>query len=44
LKHHGLAGHDADLVLVDCRAVADVILDLPTRLMVLKRGKVVATA
>lgn len=45
LKRHGLAaGNDADLVLVDCRAVADVILDLPTRLMVLKRGKVVATA
>jgi len=45
LKRHGLAaGNDADLVMVDCRAVADVILDLPTRLMVLKRGKVVATA
>ncbi|MCE0959293.1 hypothetical protein LU666_08755, partial [Pseudomonas putida] len=45
LKRHGLAvGNDADLVMVDCRAVADVILDLPTRLMVLKRGRVVATA
>lgn len=45
LKHYGLAvGNDADLVMVDCRAVADVILDLPTRLMVLKRGRVVATA
>ncbi|MBH3450328.1 amidohydrolase family protein [Pseudomonas putida] len=45
LKHYGLAvGNDADLVMMDCRAVADVILDLPTRLMVLKRGRVVATA
>jgi cytosine deaminase len=31
-------------VLVDTQAVSDVILDLPARLMVLKRGKVVATA
>ena len=45
LKNYGLAvGKDADLVLVDTRAVSDVILDLPARLMVLKRGKVVATS
>lgn len=45
LKDYGLAvGKDADLVLMDTRAVSDVILDLPARLMVLKRGKVVATA
>ncbi|MEG0859164.1 MAG: amidohydrolase family protein [Pseudomonas sp.] len=45
LKNHGLApGKDADLVLMDTRAVSDVILDLPARLMVLKRGKVVATS
>lgn len=45
LKNYGLAvGKDADLVLVDTRAISDVILDLPARLMVLKRGKVVATA
>lgn len=45
LKNYGLApGKDADLVLLDTRAVSDVILDLPARLMVLKRGKVVATS
>ncbi|QHG65532.1 amidohydrolase family protein [Pseudomonas putida] len=45
LHNYGLAvGNDADLVLVDTQAVSDVILDLPARLMVLKRGKVVATA
>ncbi|QHD08100.1 amidohydrolase family protein [Pseudomonas sp. R76] len=45
LKDYGLAvGKAADLVLLDTRAVSDVILDLPTRLMVLKRGKVVATS
>ena len=33
-----------DLVLLDTRSVGDVILDLPTRLMVLKRGKIVATS
>lgn len=44
LQHYGLAvGKDADLVLMDTQAVSDVILDLPARLMVLKRGKVVAT-
>ena len=45
LKHYGLApGKQADLVLLDTRSVGDVILDLPTRLMVLKRGKIVATS
>lgn len=44
LNQYGLAvGNDADLVLLDTRAVRDVILDLPARLMVLKRGRVVAT-
>lgn len=43
LKNYGLeVGKDADLVLLDTDAVADVILDLPARLAVLKRGKVVA--
>lgn len=45
LKNHGLAvGNDADLVLIDTQSVRDVILDLPARLMVLKRGQVVATS
>lgn len=45
LKNYGLAiGKDADLVLLDTYAVRDVILDFPTRLMVLKRGKTVATS
>ncbi|MFJ4156628.1 amidohydrolase family protein [Pseudomonas sp. NPDC089752] len=45
LNKYGLAvGNDADLVLLDTRAVSDVILDLPARLMVLKRGRIVATA
>lgn len=45
LKNYGLApGNDADLILVDTRSVADVILDLPARLMVLKRGKIVASS
>ena len=45
LKDYGLAiGKDADLVLLDTYAVHDVILDLPTRLMVLKRGKVIASS
>ena len=45
LKHFGLApGKAADLVLLDTQAVGDVILDLPARLMVLKRGKIVATS
>ena len=33
-----------DVVLLDTRSVSDVILDLPARLMVLKRGKIVATS
>ncbi|MGC5703032.1 amidohydrolase family protein [Pseudomonas sp. NFXW11] len=45
LNNHGLApGKDADLVLLDCLAVSDIILDLPTRLMVFKRGNLVATS
>ncbi|WP_336001905.1 amidohydrolase family protein [Acinetobacter pittii] len=45
LKNYGLAiGKDADLVLLDTYTVRDVILDFPTRLMVLKRGKTVATS
>lgn len=45
LKNYGLQpGNDADLILVDTQSVADVILDLPARLMVLKQGKVVATS
>lgn len=45
LHNYGLAvGKDADLVLMDTQSVSDVILDLPARLMVLKRGNVVATA
>ncbi|SER65004.1 amidohydrolase family protein [Pseudomonas soli] len=45
LQSHGLAvGNDADLVLMDTHRISDVILDLPARLMVLKRGRVVATA
>lgn len=44
LQDYGLAvGKHADLVLLDTRAVSDVVLDLPARLMVLKRGRVVAT-
>lgn len=44
LTRYGLAvGHDADLVLLDTRAVRDVILDLPARRLVMKRGRVVAT-
>ena len=45
LKDYGLApGKAADVVLLDTRSVSDVILDLPARLMVLKRGKIVATS
>ena len=45
LDDYGLeAGKNADLVLVDTQSVAGVILDLPARLMVLKRGKIVATS
>ena len=45
LDNYGLeTGKNADLVLVDTQSVAGVILDLPARLMVLKRGKIVATS
>ena len=45
LDDYGLeTGKNADLVLVDTQSVAGVILDLPARLMVLKRGKIVATS
>lgn len=45
LKNYGLEeGKDADLVLLDTQTISDVILDLPTRQMVLKRGKIVATS
>lgn len=45
LKDYGLAvGKNADLVLLDTAAVSDVILDLPARRVVMKRGKVVATS
>ncbi|MGK0599662.1 hypothetical protein [Yokenella regensburgei] len=37
-------GKNADLVLLDTTAVSDVILDLPARRVVMKRGKVVATS
>lgn len=37
-------GKNADLVLLDITAVSDVILDLPARRVVMKRGKVVATS
>ena len=43
LPNYGLArGKDADLVLLDTRRVADAIIDLPTRNLVLKRGHIVA--
>jgi len=35
-------GKDADLVLLDTRKLADVIIDLPDRNFVVKRGRVVA--
>lgn len=45
LDNYGLeTGKNADLVLVDTQSVAGVILDLPARLKVLKRGKIVATS
>jgi len=43
LKNYGLAiGKDADLVLLDTQRVADVILDIPDRNVVVKRGRIVA--
>ena len=42
LPNYGLAvGRDADLVLLDTLRVADVVLDLPVRNFVVKRGRVV---
>ncbi len=43
LPNYGLAvGKDADLVLLDTQRVADVIIDLPDRCAVVKRGRIVA--
>jgi cytosine/creatinine deaminase len=43
LKNYGLAiGKDADLVLFNTQRVADVILDIPDRSVVVKRGRIVA--
>jgi len=42
LKNYGIAtGNDADLILLDTHKVADVILDIPDRIFVVKRGKIV---
>lgn len=42
LKNYGLEkGKDADLVLMDTYKVSDVILDIPDRMFVIKRGKIV---
>ncbi|MGA8005783.1 MAG: amidohydrolase family protein [Burkholderiales bacterium] len=43
LANYGLeVGRDADLVLLDTQRVADAIIDLPDRHMVVKRGRIVA--
>jgi len=43
LKNYGLAvGKDADVVLLNTQRVADVILDIPDRNVVVKRGRIVA--
>jgi cytosine deaminase len=43
LKNYGLAvGKDADVVLLNTQRVADVILDIPDRSVVVKRGRIVA--
>ena len=43
LKNYGLAiGKDADVVLLNTQRVADVILDIPDRSAVVKRGRIVA--
>ena len=43
LPNYGLGvGKDADLVLLDTQRVADAIIDLPDRSVVLKRGRIVA--
>ncbi len=42
LKNYGLAeGKDADLVLLDTKKVSDSVIDIPDRLFVIKRGKIV---
>lgn len=42
LTDYGLeVGKTADLVLLDTRRVADAVIDLPTRLLVVKSGKVI---
>lgn len=43
LKDYGIEiGNQADLVLMDTQSVSDIILDIPDRTAVVKRGKVVA--
>ncbi|MCL2001101.1 MAG: amidohydrolase family protein [Planctomycetes bacterium] len=42
LKNYGLAeGNDADLVLIDAKKTTEAIIDMPDRLLVVKRGKIV---
>ena len=42
LPNYGLAeGRDADLVLLDTKIVADAIIDVPERLLVIKNGRIV---
>lgn len=44
LTRYGVAvGTDADLVLLDTQRVSDVIIDLPDRNFVVKRGRIVST-
>jgi len=41
LKGYGIAvGNNADLVLLDSESVTNAIIDVPTRLFVIKNGKV----
>jgi len=42
IKNYGIAkGNNADLVLLDTYKVSDVILDIPDRMFVVKKGKIV---
>jgi len=42
LKNYGLAeGNAADLVLIDTKKVTEAVIDMPDRLFVIKRGKIV---
>jgi len=42
LKNYGVAeGNNADLVLIDAKKVSETIIDMPDRLFVIKRGKIV---